>query len=91
MGRGVRCRISSLTPTLSTQTIPKPKPNPTNTPQVKKVLEVGIETADVDVLRRGLGALSVPVDRGMGLQVIQKEEEEEGRGVCGVTGWLTEC
>ncbi len=36
---------------------------------VKKVLEVGIDTADVEVLRRGLGALSVPVDRGMGIQV----------------------
>ena len=37
---------------------------------VKKVLEVGIETGDVDVLKRGLAALSVPVDRGMGLQIL---------------------
>jgi hypothetical protein len=37
---------------------------------VKKVLEVGIETGDVDVLRQGLSALSVPVDRGMGLQIL---------------------
>lgn len=37
---------------------------------VKKVLEVGIETGDVDVLRQGLTALSVPVDRGMALQIL---------------------
>lgn len=33
------------------------------------MVEVGIETADVDVVRRGLRALSLPLDRGMGLQV----------------------
>lgn len=37
---------------------------------VKKVLEVGIETGDVSVLQQGLRALSVPVDRGMALQIL---------------------
>jgi hypothetical protein len=50
---------------------------------VKKVLEVGIETADVDVLRRGLQALSVPIDRGMGLQV-------RGGRVCWLVGLVDE-
>lgn len=30
---------------------------------------MGIDTADVDVVRRGLRVLSLPLDRGMGLQV----------------------
>jgi len=37
---------------------------------VTKVLEVGIETGNVKVLRQGLNALTMPVDRGMGLQIL---------------------